>query len=210
MRSSQTKENPTPVKASAQNSAMKKNVKKAATEPLVEEKKEEPVEKKKKIEYKEDEESASDGASDSEPSEDNLEDDAIMKLIPKKLGKKKYIKGIEEKKKKVVPPPEKKVPPKKPKTELMPCMSQKKERDAKTNRDASMSATKKVLPVERKPPPLITTKMRNGGRQRDVGTQIQYKGDGSNLSLMELDILRHTGCKWSRIIYVGFKGYIRP
>jgi len=45
-----------------------------------------------------------------------------MKLIPKKLGKKKYIKGIEEKKKKVAPPPEKKVP-KKPKTELMPCMS---------------------------------------------------------------------------------------
>jgi hypothetical protein len=27
---------------------------------------------------------------------------------------------------------------------------------------------------------------------------------------MELDILRHTGCKWSRIIYAGFRGYIRP
>jgi len=37
-----------------------------------------------------------------------------------------------------------------------------------------------------------------------------YKGDGSSLSLMELDILRHTGCKWSRILYTGFRGYIRP
>lgn len=27
---------------------------------------------------------------------------------------------------------------------------------------------------------------------------------------MELDILRHTGCKWGKIIYPGFKGYIRP
>ena len=27
---------------------------------------------------------------------------------------------------------------------------------------------------------------------------------------MELDILRHTGCKWSKIIFPGFKGYIKP
>lgn len=46
-----------------------------------------------------------------------------MKLIPKKLGKKKFIKGLEEKKKKPAPPPEKKEAKKKPKTELMPCMS---------------------------------------------------------------------------------------
>jgi hypothetical protein len=27
-----------------------------------------------------------------------------------------------------------------------------------------------------------------------------------NLALMELDILKHTGCKWSKIIYPGYKG----
>jgi hypothetical protein len=27
---------------------------------------------------------------------------------------------------------------------------------------------------------------------------------------MELDILRTTGCKWSKIIYPGFKGYLKP
>ena len=27
---------------------------------------------------------------------------------------------------------------------------------------------------------------------------------------MELDILRNTGCKWSKIIYPGFKGYLKP
>merc|ERR1719265_1598575 len=90
-------------------------------------------------------------------------------------------------------------------------MSQKKEKEVpKSQRDASVSTAKKLAPTERKNPALITTKLRNGGKQRDVGTQILYKGDGSNLSLMELDILRHTGCKWSRIIYSGFRGYVRP
>ena len=68
-------------------------------------------------------EDESDAASDSEPSEDNLEEDQIMKLVPKKYGKKKFIKGIDEKKKKKEP--EKKVK-EKPKTTLMPCMSHKK------------------------------------------------------------------------------------
>jgi len=27
---------------------------------------------------------------------------------------------------------------------------------------------------------------------------------------MEKEILRETGCKWSRIIYPGFKGYLSP
>ena len=56
----------------------------------------------------------------------------------------------------------------------------------------------------------VVHKVKNGGRQRDVGTQIRYLGDGKNLSLMEIDILRHTGCKWSRIIYPGFKGSQKP
>jgi len=123
--------------------------------------------KKKKAKYDEPEndDSGSDAQSDSEPSEDNLEDDAIMKLIPKKLGKKKFIKGLEEKKKKPVPPPEKKEVKKKPKTELMPCMSQKKEKEVpRSQRDASVSTAKKLAPAERKNPPLITTKMRNGGK----------------------------------------------
>ena len=52
--------------------------------------------------------------SDSEPSEDNLEEDQIMALIPKKFGKKKFLKGVEEtavqKKKKIKKPKEKKPP----------------------------------------------------------------------------------------------------
>jgi hypothetical protein len=71
----------------------------------------------------------SDGASDSEPSDDNLDQDEIMKLIPKKFGKKKYLKGVEEKKKKLAPP-KTDVKPKKPQTVLMPCMSIKKEKEA--------------------------------------------------------------------------------
>jgi hypothetical protein len=43
-----------------------------------------------------------------------------------------------------------------------------------------------------------------------VGTHIRYLGDGRNLSLMEMDILRTTGCKWSKIIFQGFKGYLKP
>jgi len=27
---------------------------------------------------------------------------------------------------------------------------------------------------------------------------------------MELDILRHTGCQWSKIIYPGFRGNTKP
>lgn len=33
-----------------------------------------------------------------------------------------------------------------------------------------------------------------------------YISDGTNLSLMEIDILNHTGCNWSPIIYPGFQG----
>jgi hypothetical protein len=69
------------------------------------------------------------------------------------------------------------------------------------------STAKKVA----QPLKLITATIKKGGKLRDVGTQIIYNNkDGQNLSLMELDILRHTGCKWSRIIFPGFKGYIKP
>lgn len=86
-------------------------------------------------------------------------------------------------------------------------MSQKKEqKEVKSTRNNSESAVKKSLNTFK----FISYRLRNGGRQRDVGTQIQYKGDGNNLSLMEMDILRHTGCQWSHILYPGFKGYIRP
>jgi hypothetical protein len=53
--------------------------------------------------------------SDSEPSDGNLEDDQLMQLIPKKLGKFKFLRGVEEEKKKPVPPQEKKEDKKKPK-----------------------------------------------------------------------------------------------
>lgn len=33
--------------------------------------------------------------------------------------------------------------------------------------------------------------------------------DGSNLSLMEIDIINHTGCKWSPIIFPGFQGQFK-
>lgn len=85
----------------------------------------------------------------------------------------------------------------------MPCMVQAKaNRDASkaTARNASESATKK--PVQK----LITTVLKKGGKYRDVGTQIKYVSDGTNLSLMELDILKHTGCRWSKIIFPGYKG----
>lgn len=93
----------------------------AASEPA------EGKQKKRKVNYNIKDE-GSDGESDSEPSEDNLDADQILKLIPKKFGKKKYIKGVEEQKKKKEPAPKTEVKvPKKPKTMLMPCMSQKKE-----------------------------------------------------------------------------------
>jgi hypothetical protein len=77
----------------------------------------------------------------------------------------------------------------------------------KSNRNASLPAAKKLVSTPFKP---ITTQLRIGGKQRDVGTHIRFIGDGRNLSLMEMDILRTTGCKWSKIIYPGFKGYLKP
>ena len=85
----------------------------------------------------------SDGASDSQPSDDNLDSDEILKLIPKKFGKSKYLKGKEEekKKKKAVPKTEKK-----PKNlAVMPCMSAKKEQDAKSTRNSSVPAVVKKI-----------------------------------------------------------------
>jgi preprotein translocase subunit SecD len=94
------------VNSSVNMSSTKKMLnKKAKTEKL------EDGTEKRKINYniKGDE---SDGASDSQPSDDNLDQDEILKLIPKKFGKSKYLRGEEEKKKKKVPKTEQK--PKKP------------------------------------------------------------------------------------------------
>jgi hypothetical protein len=73
-----------------------------------------------------------------------LDVDEILKLIPKKYGNRKYLRGIDvkEKKKKVVKTEQK---PKKPQTVLMPCMSMKKENDAKSTRNASLPAVKKLV-----------------------------------------------------------------
>ena len=170
---------------------------------------------KQKISYKvhqSDEESNAE--SDSGPSDDNLDQDQILKLIPKKYGKNKYLKGIEETKKKRKKVVEEEPKPKK-KTQgpsLMPCMSQKKEREKKMEDiNASHKKESTAKKIVAPPPKLITTHIRKGENKRDVGTQVPYNNkDGQNLSLMELDILRNTGCKWSRIIYPGFKGYIKP
>ena len=59
-----------------------------------------------------------------------------MALIPKKFGKKKFLKGVEEKvekkKKKIKKPKEKK-----PETELMPCLqSKRKEIDERRKQEA--------------------------------------------------------------------------
>ena len=80
--------------------------------------------------------------SDSEPSEDNLEEDQIMALIPKKFGKRKFLKGVEEtvvkKKKKIKKPKEKK-----PETELMPCLqSKRKEIDERRRLEKEAEAEK--------------------------------------------------------------------
>lgn len=190
----------------------KKMVKKAKTEALAEDVEAAPKtaknaeSKKKKINYNiqdKNDDDESDAQSDSEPSEDNLDADQILKLIPKKCGKKKYLKGIEEKKKKIVEKP--KELPKKPKTTLMPCMSQKKDRE-KSQRNASESAVKPKPAA----PKLFTFKMRDNGARRDVGIQMRIVQEQKNLSLMEVDILRSTGCKWSKILYPGFKGYVKP
>ena len=133
-------------------------------------------EKKKRLNYNaRDKNEESDALSDSEPSEDNLDEDAMMKIIPKKLGKKKYLKGLEEKKKKLAPPPEKKKD-KKPKTELMPCLQSKrkeieeKRREARENEEKlalAKQATLKKAPSISKPV-LHTT--RKGIAVRDVAT----------------------------------------
>ena len=62
--------------------------------------------------------------SDSEPSEDIFDEEQILKLIPKKYGKKKFITGNDE----VVPKPKKKEKKEKKqiKTELMPCLWSKR------------------------------------------------------------------------------------
>lgn len=44
----------------------------------------------------------SDALSDSEPSDDNLDEDQILKLIPKKLKQRKYLKGLEVEKQKTI------------------------------------------------------------------------------------------------------------
>lgn len=121
-----------------------------------------------------------------------------MKLIPKKFGKAKYLKGIIERKKTVVVE-EKKEVKKKPKATLMPCMSNKKDKEKKIETPVKKPYVQKT----------IVTVLRKGGHIRDVGTQIPYTGDGKNLSLMELDILAHTGCRWSKIIFPGYRG-VRP
>lgn len=142
------------------------------------------------------------GESDSEPSDDNLDDSEFQKIIPKKFQKSKYIRGVneEKKKKKVEEEPEKKI--QKKKTTLMPCMVKAKEaRDASKNAK-KVESQKKTIKIAKS----VVTKIKNDGKHRDVGTQIKYTGDGTQLSLMELDILKHTGCRWSRTIYPGYKG----
>lgn len=173
------------------------------------------VDKKQKIKYKiHNSDDESNAESDSGPSEDNLDQDQILKLIPKKFGKNKYLRGLEETKKKKKKVEDSDVKPKKKiaPAALMPCMSQKKDREKKmeeVNASHKKESTAKKSIVG--PPKLITSTLRKGGKQRDVGTQITYNNkDGQSLSLMELDILRHTGCKWSKIIFPGFKGYIKP
>jgi hypothetical protein len=155
----------------------------------------------------------SDDESDSEPSEDNLDEDQILALIPKKFGKRKYLKGLdhptEKKKKKVKKPKERK-----PETELMPCLqSRRKEIEARRKAEEAekekLSEKPKARPYR---PPITISKpvlhqKRNGVQVRDVATHIKYHGNGTNLSLMEIDILNHTGCKWSRVIYPAYKGH---
>lgn len=117
---------------------------------------------KKKVKYRNSDDS--DCASDSEPSDDNLDQAEIMKLIPKKLGKAKYLKGLLEKKKPVPQTEEKKEVKKKPKATLMPCMvSSKKERE---KQKLSEQPPKKKEFVQRS----VVAVMKKGGKYRDVGT----------------------------------------
>ena len=112
--------------------------------------------------------------SDSEPSGDNLDDDEILKLIPKKLNKKKYLKGLEEKEKTVKKPKKKKDD--KPKTELMPCLQskakelaakRKEEKEAeKDPKPVTKATVKRAITISK---PLLHTK-KNGLSVRDVAT----------------------------------------
>ena len=137
---------------------------------------------KKKIKYNGGESDESDALSDSEPSDDNLDSSEIMKLIPKRFGRAKYLRGLEEVKK-VKKATEEKPKIKKQVITTMPCMSaSKKERDNKVIK--SESATKKLISINKS----VISNIKVHGKHRDVGTQIRYKGDGKDLSLMEIDI----------------------
>lgn len=119
--------------------------------------------KKKQQKYVVKDTDDSDVNSDSEPSDDNLDQDQLLKLIPKKCSKFKYLHGIEEKKKKPQPQTEQK-PIKKQKLTTMPCMSAaKKERDNKSQQ-RNNSETKK--PVFKS----VSITIKKGGQTRDVGT----------------------------------------
>lgn len=86
-------------------------------------------------------------------------------------------------------------------------MSHKKNEVMKEQkRDNSESVAKKIRVIHNSVSKTVASRFRNGVFVRDIATQIKYKGDGKSLSLMELDILNTTGCKWSRIIYPGYKG----
>lgn len=120
------------------------------------------TDKKKKVKYNTCKDSdESDGVSDSEPSDDNLDSEQLMKLVPKKFGKSKYLKGVIEKKKVVV---EEKKAPKRPKATLMPCMSSsKKERENKLKKE---NESAKKPHINRS----VTAVLKRGGKARDVGT----------------------------------------
>ena len=80
--------------------------------------------KKQKIVYKvHQSDGESNAESDSGPSDDNLDQDQILKLIPKKFGKNKYLRGLDEIKKKKKKVEEDKPKKKKEGPTLMPCMS---------------------------------------------------------------------------------------
>lgn len=89
---------------------------------------------KNKVKYNSKDSDDSDALSDSDGSDDNLDAGQMMKLIPKNFNKSKFLKGSTEKKKKDMPSEDKKEIKKKPKAELMPCMSSsKKERNKPTD-----------------------------------------------------------------------------
>ena len=104
-----------------------------------------------------------------------------MKLIPKKLGKFKYLKGVLEKKK--PKPVEEKKEVKKSKIATMPCLSSnKKDREKKSQppplKDSTSKKPSMFKSIEKQNDKLVTTLLKRGGLQREVGTQIIYKSDG--------------------------------